>query len=248
MTSPSRQQTLRGAIDWSYELLEQADRKLFERFSVHAGGAFLAQADEVCGPAQELGEEVLDGLCRSATRAWSGLISASSEDPRFTMLATIRDYAHERLEQDQDYEQLARRHAHAYLGLVESSADRLLGAESRRVSDRLEQDHDNLRAALDWAVVHNEVEFALRFLTGVWRFWQTRGHLDEARRRAELVIGLPAVEEQPKELLSRAYAAAGGIAYWQADVRATHRYYTLGLDAARASGDDRSSWPSPCTT
>ncbi|HUR16373.1 MAG TPA: hypothetical protein VMZ33_03735, partial [Candidatus Limnocylindrales bacterium] len=236
---PGRQQTLRGAIDWSYELLEQADRKLFERFSVHAGGAFLSQADEVCGPAQELGEDVLDGLSSLGEKSLVKPDLGVDEDPRFTMLTTIRDYAHERLEKEQDFEQLARRHAHAYLGLVEGCSDRLLGRESRRLSDRLEQDHDNLRAALDWAVAHQEVDFALRFMASVWRFWQTRGHLDEARRRAEIVIGLPGVPDQPKDLLARAYAAVGGIAYWQADVRATHRYYTLGLEAARASGDER---------
>jgi predicted ATPase len=236
---PGRQQTLRGAIDWSYDLLEDADRRLFERFSIHPGGAFLPQAEETCGPARELGEDVLDGLTSLSEKSLVRPDLGVDEDPRFTMLTTIRDYAHERLEQGQEFEALARRHAYTYLGLVETCAESLLGRDSRRLSDRLEQDHDNLRAALDWAVDHGETEFALRFLVGVWRFWQTRGHIEEARRRAEIVIAMPGIAGQPAELRARAYAAIGGITYWQADVRATNRYYGLGLEIARASGDDR---------
>jgi len=236
---PGRQQTLRGAIDWSYDLLEMADRRLFERFSVHAGGAFLSQADAVCGPPAELGEDVLDGLTSLADKSLVKPDLAADADPRFAMLVTIRDYAHERLESSDEFDELARRHAWAYLELAESIAGGLIGSDGRRRADRLERDHDNLRAALDWAVARGEVAYALRFIVAVWRFWQIRGHLDEARRRADEVIAMPGVTDQPDELLSRAYAAAGGITYWQADVPATHRYYGLGLAAARRSADER---------
>jgi len=101
---PERQQTLRGAIDWSYDLLEAPDRRLFERFSVHAGGAFLTQADDVCGPPAELGEEVLDGLSSLAEKSLVKAGLNGSEDPRFAMLVTIRDYAHERLASGPEYD------------------------------------------------------------------------------------------------------------------------------------------------
>ena len=149
---PERQQTLRGAIDWSYDLLEGPDRRLFERFSVHAGGAYLTQADRVCGPMDELGEDVLDGLSSLAEKSLvkSGL--NGSEDPRFLMLVTIRDYAHERLSVSDDHGVLERRHADTYLELVESLAPEILGKRAAEVTQRLDTDHDNIRAAIDWAV------------------------------------------------------------------------------------------------
>ena len=236
---PERQQTLRGAIDWSYDLLEPPDRRLFERFSVHAAGAYLTQADDVCGPSSELGEDVLDGLTSLAEKSLVRAGMDGSEDPRFAMLVTIRDYAHERLVSGPEFDELTRRHANAYLALVESLSSQLLGPDAREVADRLEADHDNLRAALDWAVEQGEVEFALRFVIAVWRFWQTRGHLVEARHRVDTILALPGVAEQPAQVVSRALAAAGGITYWQGDTKATHAYYTRALEEARKTGDRR---------
>ena len=236
---PERQQTLRGAIDWSYDLLEAPDRRLFERFSVHAGGAYLTQADEVCGPSTELGEDVLDGLTSLAEKSLVKPGLDGREDPRFTMLTTIRDYAHERLRQGGEYEGLARKHATAYLALLESVSPELTGVNAREVADRLEADHDNLRAALDWTIETGEVTLALRFMVAVWRFWQTRGHLDEARTRVDQVLALPGVADEAPELLSQAYGAAGGITYWQADTRTTHRLYTRALEEARKAADNR---------
>lgn len=236
---PERQQTLRGAIDWSYDLLDGPDRRLFERFAVHAGGAFLTEADSVCGPADELGEDVLDGLTSLADKSLVSARAVLADDPRFAMLVTIRAYAHERLEASEEFEDLAQRHARAYLALVESVAGELLGPDGGRHSDRLEIDHDNLRSAIDWAVAHGEANYALRFLVAMWRFWQTRGHLTEARRRAETILAMPAVAEQPAERLFEAYTAAGGITYWEGDARATHAYYARALELARSTSDRR---------
>lgn len=233
---PERQQTLRGAIDWSYELLEEADRRLFERFSVHAGGAFLTEADSVCGPSIELGEDVLDGLSSLSEKSLVRAGLDGNEDPRFAMLATIRDYAHERLSASTEHEELERRHAAAYLALIESLEPEITGRKAREVADRLETDHDNLRAAFDWAVAHGEAGYALRFVIAIWRFWQTRGHLDEARRRIDVILEMPGVADQEPDLLSRAYAAAGGITYWQGDTSATHSHYTRALASARETG------------
>ena len=230
---PERQQTLRGAIDWSYELLEEPDRLLFERFSVHAGGAYLTQADSVCGPTTELGEDVLDGLSSLTEKSLVKAGLNGSEDPRFVMLVTIRDYAHERLAASDEHDTLERRHAEAYLALVEGAASEITGQNAAQLADRLEIDHDNLRAALDWAVEHGDAEYGLRFLTAIWRFWQTRGHLVEGRRRADSILALDGVADQPPDLVSRAYEAAGGIAYWQGDTSATHSFYGRALEAAR---------------
>ena len=236
---PGRQQTLRGAIDWSFDLLDQPDRRLFERFSIHSGGAFLTQADAVCGPSAELGEDVLDGLSSLSEKSLVRPDLAAADDPRFAMLVTIRDYAHERLASSDEFDSLARRHAGVYLDFAEGLAPSLLGPDARAASDRFELDHDNIRAALDWAVAHNEAETALRLVVATWRFWQRRGHLDEARRRVEVVMALPGVADQADELQARAFGAAGGVTYWQADTHATYLYYGRALEAAERSGDKR---------
>ena len=234
---PERQQTLRGAIDWSYDLLEGPDRRLFERFSVHAGGAYLTQADRVCGPMDELGEDVLDGLSSLAEKSLVRSGINGNEDPRFLMLVTIRDYAHERLSASDDHGVLERRHADTYLELVESLAPDILGKRAAQVTQRLDTDHDNIRAAIDWAVANGEAEIALRFLASTWRFWQTRGHLAEARLRAEAILAMDGLDAQPAELLSRAFGAAGGICYWQGEILSTHGFYERALAEARNAGD-----------
>ena len=236
---PGRQQTLRGAIDWSYNLLEPADRRLFQRFSIHSGGAFLTQADAVCGPPAELGEDVLDGLSSLSDKSLVKPDLAMAEDPRFAMLVTIRDYAHERLAASDELDSLARRHALVYLEFAEREGPGLTGPKSREVTGRFELDHDNIRAALDWAVAHNESEIALRLIVATWRFWQRGGHLIEARRRIDAVMALPGVADQSDELQARAFGAAGGITYWQADPHATFGYYSRALAAAERAGDKK---------
>ena len=234
---PERQQTLRGAIDWSYDLLEEPDRRLFERFSVHAGGAYLTQADRICGPTAELGEDVLDGLSSLAEKSLVRAGLNGAEDPRFLMLVTIRDYAHERLATNPEHVELERRHAMTYLELAESIASDVLGPKAAQVTDRLETDHDNIRAGIDWAVESGEADIALRYLIAVWRFWQVRGHLTEARLRADSILAMESADAEPAELISKAYAAAGGITYWQGDVSATHHFYKRALDKAREADD-----------
>ncbi len=234
---PARQQTLRGTIDWSYELLEPADRDLFERFGVFASAACLVEAEPVCGPPEELGEEVLDGLVSLTEMSLVRPVSGAIEEPRFAMLATIREYAADRLAGRSEAETLRRRHAETYLALVEQSSPHLFGPRGNLLLDRLEQDHDNLRLALDWALDRGEAGFALRFVAGVWRFWQMRGHLLEAWERAQRVLALPNLLGEAPELRARALSAAGGIAYWREDGSAAHALYRDALELARATGD-----------
>jgi predicted ATPase/class 3 adenylate cyclase len=234
---PARQQTLRGTIDWSYELLEQADRALFERFGVFASAACLVEAEPVCGPPEELGEEVLDGLISLTEMSLVRPVPGAIEDPRFAMLATIREYAADRLADRPEAEALRTRHAVAYLALVEAAAPHLLGPRQRLLLDRLEQDHDNLRLALDWTIERGEAAFALRFLTGIWRFWQIRGYLTEGWERAQRVLAIPEAGGQPSALRARAIGAAGSIAYWRGDGVRAYELYRDALELARISGE-----------
>lgn len=101
----------------------------------------------------------------------------------------------------------------------------------------MQQDYDNLRQALDWAVERGEAGFALRFLVGIWRFWQIRGYLTEGWERAQRVLALQEAGRQPPAVLARALGAAGSIAYWRGDGIRTHELYRDALDLARRSGD-----------
>ena len=233
---PERQQTLRGAIDWSYDLLNEPDRRLFDRFSIFAGGAYLMQAEPVCGPPPDMGLEVLDGLSSLAEKSLVRGAPTAEADPRFVMLATIREYGQEKLIADGDAEDLQRRHAEAFLALAETAEPELTGHDAARWLDRLELDHDNLRAALAWAVEAGEAGIALRLIAAVWRFWQVRGHLFEARRQIEAVLGMANVGAQPAMVRSKGYSAGGSIGYWLGDYPAAHRYYATALEAAREGG------------
>ena len=236
---PARQQTLRGAIDWSYDLLDEADRRLFERFAVFSGGASISHAESVCGAASDLGREVFDGLASLAEQSLIRPVPGTAEEPRFTMLATIREYASERLEASGAGEEVMRRHALTYLELAETCAPGLTGVHGSMLLDRLAIDHDNLRAAFDWAVDTGDAEISLRLITAAWRFWQIRGHLQEATERVARALAMPGVSELPALLRAEAYAAAGSIAYWRGDQALTHVHYKAGLEAARESGDAR---------
>ncbi len=234
---PERQQTLRAAIDWSYDLLDEPDRRLFERLAVFAGGGSLAEIEAICGPSSELGREVLDGLDSLIEKSLLRSVPGTGQEPRFAMLATIREYALERLDVRGESETLPRRHALAFLDLVESCAGHLTGEDSRPRLDRLQLDHDNLRAACDWAVATGSVEIALKLGAGLWRFWQIRGHLMEARDRLARALALSGSAQQPAALQAKALGAAGSIDYWRGDFAPAHRHYAAAVEQARSSGD-----------
>ncbi|HEY6057674.1 MAG TPA: hypothetical protein VIV06_06545, partial [Candidatus Limnocylindrales bacterium] len=227
---PGRQQTLRGAIDWSYDLLEASDRPLFERFGVCAGGACLAEAEEVCAPG--LDGNVLDGLASLSEKSLVRPVPGPEDEPRFAMLATIREYALERLGASGEDRALHDRHADAYLRLVEHHAPGFTGPLGRHSLDRLAIDHENVRSAFDWLVESGDAERVVRLVTGMWRFWQIRGHLQEGDRRVERALAMPELAALSPELRARMYGSAGSIAYWRGDFPRAHRMYRRALDAA----------------
>ena len=157
---PERQQTLRGAIAWSYDLLEDGAKLLIDRLSVFRGGCELEMAEAVCGPADELGIDVFEGLGALVDQSLVRIDEMAAGEPRFVMLDTIREYAAEMLATRGEADALASRHGHAMLDLAERAAPNLTGVDQRSWLDRLERDHDNLRAALEWATARPEPELA----------------------------------------------------------------------------------------
>ncbi len=233
---PGRQQTLRGAIDWSYDLLDENQKRLLNRFSVFARGAHLEQAEPVCGPAEDVGGDVLLGLDELADHSLVRRLPDFAE-PRLLMLQTIREFAGERLEQSGESEPIRNRHADAFCSLATMAAPMLFGEQQKMWLDRLELDHDNFRAALDWCVAQHDAERAHGLAASLWRFWQMRGHLHEGRARLTAILAMPESKRYP-DSRARALEGAGGIAYWQGDMPAAAGFYDECL-ALRRAGDDR---------
>jgi predicted ATPase/class 3 adenylate cyclase len=206
---PARQQTLRAALDWSFDLLDATEQRLFARVSVFAGGFRLEAAEDVCDADLDAVEVLLENsLLRSEERP--------DGEPRFSMLETIRDYGRERLEQDGVADDLRERHAHWYAEWLERRTDeRLTG---RLIGDWAPEDeeHDNVRAALAWARDSGEVGLELQFAGSAGlAYWPNRGHLTEGRRWLDDVLARS--HDADQGLRARALVAAAQHAWRQGD-------------------------------
>ena len=232
---PERQRTLRGAIAWSYDLLAEPHQHLLDRLSCFIGGCDLETAERVCGPADELGVDVFDGIAELADQSLVRR-SEAGDDIRFTIPETIRQFAFERLQARGETDEIRRRHAEAFLDLASTAAAELSGADQRRWVERLEREHENMRAALAWATEAPAPQIALGLAFSLWRFWQKRGHLIEARRRLDEIAAKPWAQEEPVPY-ARFLEALGGIAYWQGDFQGAVRPYRAALDIWRKLGD-----------
>jgi predicted ATPase/class 3 adenylate cyclase len=231
---PTRQRTLRDAIAWSYDLLDPGEASLFARLSVFRGGFSLDAAEHVGNPGDELGVDSLEGVASLTNKSLLRQAETGPEEPRFFMLETIREFAEERLAESEDAEEIRRRHAAFFLDLAERAEPGLTGPDQIRWLSILEHDHDNVRAVLGWAEQH-DLDVALRMGGSLWRFWQFRGHLREAKARLERLLELPGSPDA--DARARALEAAGGVAYWMGDFRGARRWYEECLEIRRRLGD-----------
>jgi non-specific serine/threonine protein kinase len=227
-TALPRQQTLRATLEWSYDLLTVSEQTLLRRLAVFAGGASLEAAEAICadpspqahasgerfwGGATIGGQKVLDLLDALVQRSL-----AQAELGRYSVLETIRAYAHVCLLTLGEEDAVRWRHARYYLGVAETIRPELTGPEQRRWLARLEVEHDNLRAAMRWAHERGDGALALGLAAALWRFWYLHGHLSEGRASLERALEL-AVDEPPADAGSRANAChgAGVLAWTQGD-------------------------------
>jgi non-specific serine/threonine protein kinase len=219
----TRQQTLRATIEWSYELLSVEERTLFARLSVFRSGCTLEAAEQVA-------QADLDTLQALVEKS----LLRHAED-RFWMLETIREYATERLEESGEDDELWRQHAEWFLALAEEAEPNLHGSgRTAEWLDRLEREHDNLRAALDWLEASGERERALRLAGAVSWFWAMRGHLVEGRRRLE---GALRCAQRPTAARAKALIGAATMAFEGGDTATARFRAEEGLALHRALGD-----------
>jgi predicted ATPase/DNA-binding CsgD family transcriptional regulator len=227
--APVRQRTLRETITWSHDLLSADEQVTFRHLSVFSGGFTLDAADAVCQ------SEAFDVISTLVAQSLLRREDATGGEPRFTMLETIREFGLERLAECGEDDQTHRVHARYFLDLAERAEPELTGAEQQAWLDRLESEHANLRQALDWSLGH-EPETAVRLAGTLWRFWWTRGHLAEGRRRLEAVLISTVVS--PRER-ARALYGAGSLAGEQGDYAAATAHLEAALTLFRESGDLR---------
>jgi predicted ATPase len=204
-TATPRQQTLRGTMDWSYELLSEREQLLFARLSVFAGGWTL-EAVELVGVGDGIEEgDVLDLLLRLVDKSLVVAEATGEGGVRYRLLEPVRQYALQKQEESGEAEEVRSRHAEFFLALAEDAEPRLRGAEDVEWLERLEREHDNLRVALSWALERGEVELALRLAGALWTFWQAHGHLGEGRKWLEEALA----EDDRASVAARAKALEG---------------------------------------
>jgi predicted ATPase/DNA-binding CsgD family transcriptional regulator len=185
---PLRQQTLRGTIAWSYDLLEDAEQKLFRRLAVFVGGCTLEAAEAVCNANQDLEGDMLDGVAGLVDKSLLRQETQADGEPRLLILETIREYALERLKASGEADAMRRKHATFFLTLAEVAYPRLFSAELSTWYERLEIEHNNLRAALHWTLEHQEAEMGLRLAGALSRFWRSHNHAREGRNWFKQVL------------------------------------------------------------
>ncbi len=239
--SAERHRTMRAAIDWSYDLLDEPDRDLFGRLAVFMGGFTLPIAEQVTGAALD-GRPELDVMTGVESLLDKSLLRASQADHasevRLLMLETIREYATERLTASGMTHLLRRRHAESYIALAEAAEPHLLDKEQRAWLERLTSEHDNIRAALAWAIEAEEPVCGLRIGGAVWRFWHQRGHLREGHEWLKRLMAMPGADADARVRV-RALIADGGLVYWLRDYDGAFDRYNEALRLATANGDDQ---------
>ena len=243
---PARQQTLRNTIAWSYDLLSETEQTLLRRLGVFVGGFTLGAGDWVLGtgdrwssgrspstqhPAPSTLDVVGSLVARSLLRA-----EGADDEPRFSMLETIREYALGRLAESGELNMLRRRHAEYFLMLAEQAEPHILSVDGGHWLNRLQADHDNLRAALFWSLGDDgDVEIGVRIAAALSRFWQLRSYLSEGQRWLDLALA--SSNEEPASSRAKALTGAGWLVHNSGDPRRAAALFAEAADLARQSGD-----------
>ena len=221
--APARQRTLTATIGWSYDLLGEDERLAFDRLGVFAGGCTLEAAEQVC-------DTSLDTMARLVD---NNLLRR--RDSRFLMLETVRHFAAERLQEAGDAG-VRRRHAEWLTELAETMVERTLaGEDAKEWLDRIQPEHDNIRAALAWSL-EEDPEVTLRLASSLRLFWEVRGHFSEGFRWLE--EALPRAAGAAPEVRVRALSASGTIAFRLGKVEVSEERWEEALEIARELGDD----------
>jgi predicted ATPase/Tfp pilus assembly protein PilF/DNA-binding XRE family transcriptional regulator len=256
---PARQQTLRNALAWSYDILPASEQALFRRLSVFAGGCTLAAAEAIAAATGHLSLDVVEGLASLVDQSLLWRQEGIGGESRIGMLETMREYAHEWLEASGEQATAERAHAAYYLAFAERAEPELVGPEQVIWLQRLEAEHDNLRAALHWAHEQRESdagslnairegdgrvhevlqpgELGLRLAGVLWRFWDARGYLSEGRACLEGFLACSDSRAIPASVRAKALHGAAVLAHKQGDTERATMLYERSLVLQRQLGN-----------
>jgi predicted ATPase/DNA-binding SARP family transcriptional activator len=231
-----RHRTLKGAIDWSYELLSDRERALLRRLAVFAGGWTLEAAEAIC-PCMEIEPcDVLDLLTHLVDKSLV-VVEPRQNTIRYRLLETIRHYAYEKLNEAGEIEPVQVRHLGFYTRLVAEAEPKLLGPDQQTWLNQFELEHDNLRAALEFSQREKgQVEAGLQIAGGLVRFWATRGYFTEGRMWLKKMLA-QSQTLSPTLVRAKAFNAAAYLAYLQGDYAEARSLNEDGLEIGRAVGD-----------
>ena len=234
-----RHQSLRATLNWSFELLGESEQRLFGRLSVFAGG-FSLEAAEAVGEGESIERNnVLELLLMLVDKSLVVAGPTGDRGARYRLLEPVRQYAREHLEESGDADAFRRRHAEFFLGLAEEAAPQLTGAHQQEWANRLEADHDNMRAALSWSL-EREPETALRLAGALARFWEMRARLVEGTGWLEAALRQSVRAEVATDAATRAklLSEAGTFAFHRADFDRAIELHGEALELYRKVGDD----------
>ncbi|MGH7681039.1 MAG: protein kinase domain-containing protein [Candidatus Eiseniibacteriota bacterium] len=236
-TALQHQQTLRAAVEWSYEMLTEKERALFNRLSVFAGGASLEAVETVCAGDGLDEADILDLVSHLSDKSLVLPEEGIGGAARYRLLETLREYGKECLQNEGRRAAAQERHARHFIALAEGAEPELNGEGQSQWLARLEEEHDNLREAGDWAVRAGRVAEALQFTGALWRFWRIHCHFGEGRRRLEAALALP-VDGAPTQVLRvKAFLGAGALARSQSDYERARALLEEGLALGRTAGE-----------
>jgi predicted ATPase/class 3 adenylate cyclase len=238
---PERQRTLRGAIEWSHDLLDEDERVLFARLSVFAGGRTLGAMEAICDARGDLGVDVLDGVESLVEKSLLRQEEGPEGEPRFVMLETIHEFAREKLEESGEAEEIRSLHAQYFLALSEEAEIGVTAAARSEWLKRLETEHDNLRAALSWSLERGQAETALRLAGALGEFWMTRGHLNEGAGWLESALSYS--DGIPAPVRAKALDLAGSIENYRGEHERAESLLEEGAALYRELGDKRGLAP-----
>ena len=233
---PQRQQTLRAAMDWSYDLLSAAEQRLFRRLSVFVGGCNLEGVEAVCDTKGDLDLDPLEGIASMVDKSLVQQVEQANGESRFAMLETIREYALDKLEASGEKALSKRAHAAYCLVLAEEEATEQSGAGESERLERFGFEHDNFRAGLDWLTETGDAEWGLRLGAALFRFWEMREYLAEGRDRLGKLLKLAGAAPATKAR-GRALFAAGVLAGEQGDYLSANALIGESLNISRLLGD-----------
>jgi len=236
---PERQRTLRSAIAWSYELLSQEEQRLFRRLAVFVGGCLLDAVEAVFSAVGDSDASVLEGMISLVDKSLLQQTGQDDEEPRFAMLETIRAYGLEALASCGEAQATHEAHAAYYLALAEQAEPELSGPQQLSWFERLEQEHDNLRAALSWLLEQGtdgqSNELTLRLGGALSQFWEIRGYVHEGWHWLEKALEIsPRVRSAVR---AKALVGAGALATIREDFSLAEALCAEGLAIYRELGD-----------